>query len=1381
MKKVLYTTGGRLVVAGGMALVLVLLVLGALSAAAKSNQAADRVEPPWPNLPEDTGQIALPLAAPSPKQGVAITPTPSIDTDFAWGQPPLKGATTSVRLPSLPGWVLEWRNDANRPIASSTATSVSVALSAETNHPDGDSFVYNGGRITYAITIINDSTDVITDVEIIDFLPLETLAEVGTANEVTCGSPCTVSHVVNSPTHIEWPSTQIAANGGSLRRVFSGTVVCQADGATFENEVLVTFNYQPGGDPGFVSDRIATTARVRIDPNGAAAMAAESPTWCSDEKFTWDLDWGDFDSDGYLDLALGASSDGLKVYHNNGGQLSFFWNDPRWTYGAFWVDVDNDGTLELVALGDSDAQGGLNYVYEPTADGFSQTDVFISEVSLYRAVAADYDLEDDYIELAAVRHYAGSVVPCQARLYDNEGTGFHYDDSTCLDSNSSKYWVASTAAGGDYDNDGDIDLAIVTSNGENRLYINNGGDFSTFVTFETFYPAFALDWGDYDGDSYLDLAAGFSTQKQVRVYHNRPADVGSGRQITTADYISISFTLPQSAVRGVGWGDFTGDGRLELAVGHSMPRIYQYRSSPPLTFAAIVTFPSNLFNSYSLWRARGVDHDNDGDLDLSFSNTDQYMWSGGPSLLFTNFAPLLRPTLAAIEPPAPFGFSPAGSVAWGDADGDGDLDLLFGAGPQGPAAGLKSKLYYNVNGRFLPENMVDFGFVGPHQVAFGDANGDGKLDIVLGTPFDNEVYLNGNTSAMPNFTFSSPGSARNSLAWSDADFDDNDGGLELLVGNGGANPNVLYASQEGSSGLTAVWTSKETEDTHSVAWGYYDDDKYLDFAVGNAGQPNQVYRNDGDRTFTAVWTSTATYDTRSVAWGDYDQDGDLDLAVGNYGGPNLIYENLRINDGGPAAPTLSATPVWTSTEVSHTTCLAWGDWNNDGDPDLAVGNLGQPDQVYANEGLKSGPPKLVWLWQSEESLQTTGIAWGDPDGDGDLDLAVSQDGDDKNGFYENTYVLAAHLDNDFARHMPLPNNPSYVSVQPPGRTPAADFFHSAELVSGPTTPTVRIHYMLFDPDGTRKSGTNEPGDGIASTRFEYSLDGGGTWHRASPANPTSPAVTTTMRRGQAAAFEWDAQKDEAISDDARFRITIVHQNRAGPVQRASTSAVSPPFRVRGLTCEWPEDPSIEYKTSGSLPQPNVPIEFTGDVAGGSGVLTFIWNFGDGTKEVSGQVVRHEYTKDDTYTVTLTVDGVPCPIPGRASSSRRISVGTAALDERVYLPLILKSSSGGTTACMLVRRPAQVTRLSGSSQPGDGVTHLAWKPNDASEAITRYRIYRRSRTEEGAFQLLATVPGSVTTYTDEAAACGYAYYVTALNPAGESPPSTASFFSLPCER
>jgi len=93
-------------------------------------------------------------------------------------------------------------------------------------------------------------------------------------------------------------------------------------------------------------------------------------------------------------------------------------------------------------------------------------------------------------------------------------------------------------------------------------------------------------------------------------------------------------------------------------------------------------------------------------------------------------------------------------------------------------------------------------------------------------------------------------------------------------------------------------------------------------------------------------------------------------------------------------------------------------------------------------------------------------------------------------------------------------------------------------------------------------------------------------------------------------------------------------------------------------------------------------------------------------------------------------------------------------------------------------PAQVTGLSGAISDNIG-THLRWNPVQPTGVVSGYRLYRGGQAEEDSFQLLAVVPDSVTTYLDATSGCGQIYYLTAFNPAGESPASTSSYYSPAC--
>ncbi len=171
---------------------------------------------------------------------------------------------------------------------------------------------------------------------------------------------------------------------------------------------------------------------------------------------------------------------------------------------------------------------------------------------------------------------------------------------------------------------------------------------------------------------------------------------------------------------------------------------------------------------------------------------------------------------------------------------------------------------------------------------------------------------------------------------------DNDGDLDLLLGNSGANR--LYAN-DGAGNLTSAWISDEVQMTEGAAWGDWDGDGDLDLAVANHDQPNRLYENVGSTlSLTPIWASNQAERSWDLAWGDADNDGDLDLAVADF-------DHLRLyeNTGGSLDPD----PGWVSDPVAFCGSVDWGDGDGDGDLDLAVGcglGTGQANSVFENSG-----------------------------------------------------------------------------------------------------------------------------------------------------------------------------------------------------------------------------------------------------------------------------------------------------------------------------------------------------------------------------------------------------------------------------------------------
>jgi len=201
---------------------------------------------------------------------------------------------------------------------------------------------------------------------------------------------------------------------------------------------------------------------------------------------------------------------------------------------------------------------------------------------------------------------------------------------------------------------------------------------------------------------------------------------------------------------------------------------------------------------------------------------------------------------------------------------------------------------------------------------------------------------------------------------------------------------------------TPDWVSADLTDVSTGgALVDLDRDGWLDLVVSNgndmARQPLVVYYNRGDGTFPDYpdWSSLSAEYHGQLSVGDVNQDGWPDVAVSVFLGPAGFDEPgwaaLYLNDG---AGVLPATPSWQSAERFYTFAVALGDADGDGDLDLAVAtgedyyHLGQPEPnyLYYNQGGTLGAAAGWVSWESEHNF---GLAWGDADGDGLLDLAFS--------------------------------------------------------------------------------------------------------------------------------------------------------------------------------------------------------------------------------------------------------------------------------------------------------------------------------------------------------------------------------------------------------
>ena len=179
----------------------------------------------------------------------------------------------------------------------------------------------------------------------------------------------------------------------------------------------------------------------------------------------------------------------------------------------------------------------------------------------------------------------------------------------------------------------------------------------------------------------------------------------------------------------------------------------------------------------------------------------------------------------------------------------------------------------------------------------------------------------------------------------------------------------------------------------------YDNDGFLDvFIVRGAWQAdfgrhrNSLLRNNGDGTFTDVTHQAGlaqpAYPTQAAAWADYDNDGDLDLYVGNeLNGQDVPYPSQLFRNNGDGTFTDVAVQAGVTND-RMAKGVGWGDYDNDGDQDLYVSNVG-PNRLYRNNGDGSFRDVAPDLGVEQPAFRSFVTWFWDYDNDGWLDLYVA--------------------------------------------------------------------------------------------------------------------------------------------------------------------------------------------------------------------------------------------------------------------------------------------------------------------------------------------------------------------------------------------------------
>lgn len=733
---------------------------------------------------------------------------------------------------------------------------------------------------------------------------------------------------------------------------FSNSTIYVGDGRNAKGDNTIDFSL-----PSLTSSDIfkSTVGNGTFTQSQTLDTTDTYPLLVESESYSYDSRLADFNNDGDLDIvSADNNSSTISVRMGNGDGTFQTVRTYSVSAGAYSVtvgDFNNDGFDDIATS--SDSTNVASVFLNDGSGGFAAAATFSLESVGNKIVAGDFDGNgrDDL----AVLEIGNSKI----ELFLSSAAGVFTTASTSKTTSSN---VADIAIG---DVSGSNSLDIVAVNGEDYTYQvfegNGAGGLTTQLAIDTNYAFNKVALADITNDGNDDFI--FTSYNDGAI-----STIVSGVGVEND-------SLDGSLLTSFLITDLNGDNIVDF-VGADEGRVYFIEGDNSGIFTGLSVAGGNSQTNYSL-AAGDLDGDNVSDIVGSQGDFDSLYigmgYSGGAFTTEDTSSTFQSATSTVTQGPGTF------EVKLGDLNSDGILDIVsanYIASTISVFLGKADGTYFNQMTYAVGANITD--------LLLEDLNGDGKLDIATADYGDSTVSIltnKGNGLFNTRTTF-----ATSSGAYQIRSAEINgDGNLDLVTSNGSEIDyhlnNGVGTFGAGTIAVIEAWTGSIKD----FQTGDINNDGKADIVYSwqrNLSNNIKIRTGNGNGTFTAQANLTSGLSPRGVVLGDFNHDGNLDIANVNFGTTTLsVYLGAGTGSFGASV---------TYTIASGAEDIYTADLNGDGNLDLVVGNSNNSAlNILMGNSNGTFNTQTTFSISGGTSLKAYGLALGDTNGDGSIDIVTA--------------------------------------------------------------------------------------------------------------------------------------------------------------------------------------------------------------------------------------------------------------------------------------------------------------------------------------------------------------------------------------------------------